>query len=196
MKVTDKDILQLAQTDPRKAFHWIFGQYWEELYRHACRRVDSAETAKDLVQEVFITCWDNLGKLSAQEHLQPYLYAVLRNKILKLFEKDEVRLRYALQHATIDAATDIDPQQQLLTKELEDILADEIGALPERMRQIYQLRHDEGLSIREIAGRLHLSEQTVKNQLHTATNRLRDRFTGYGLSLIMAGTVLWMQQAV
>jgi len=190
MKLADKDILRLARINPRKAFRLAFGQYWEVLYRHACRKVDSAETAKDLVQEVFMVCWDNLEKLAAQDRLEPYLYAVLRNKILKLFEKDEVRLRYAMQYTKPSEALEDNPQQQLLTKELQHILEEEIGALPERMRQIYQLRHEDGLSIREIAQQLHLSEQTVKNQLHTATIRLRDRFTDYGLSLIMAGIAL------
>src|SRR5690606_55269 len=111
MKVADRDILILARTDPRKAFNLAFGQYWEQLYRHACRKVQSEETAKDLVQEVFITCWDNLAKLSVQEKLQPYLYAVLRNKIIKLFEKDEVRLRYAMQHAATNLSVEPSPQQ-------------------------------------------------------------------------------------
>ncbi len=196
MKVADRDILILARTDPRKAFNLAFGQYWELLYRHACRKVQSEETAKDLVQEVFITCWDNLAKLSVQEQLQPYLYAVLRNKILKLFEKDEVRLRYAMQYAVADLPTETSPQELLLTKELEAIIAGEVAAMPVRMREIYRLRNDEGLSIREIADRLQVSEQTVKNQLHTAGSRLRVRLTKFGLVFIMAGSILLLPQAV
>lgn len=187
MGLTDVEILGLAKKDPHKAFHAAFNQYWEELYRHALGKVASDDNAKDLVQEVFIACWDHFDTLTTQDKLLPYLYAILRNKIIKQFDKDAVRLRYAVQYAAAEIPTEPSPQQVLLSKELEQIITDEIKRMPGRMREIFQLRREEGLSIREIANQLGLSEQTIKNQLHTATDKLKKRLSDYGLTILLIG---------
>ncbi|MNT82317.1 RNA polymerase sigma factor [compost metagenome] len=49
----------------------------------------------------------------------------------------------------------------------------QVQSLPERLKEVYLLRKEEGLSIREIAGKLNISEQTVKNQLGLAVKRMR-----------------------
>jgi len=44
--------------------------------------------------------------------------------------------------------------------------------LPGQMRRIYAMKNEDQLSVKEIAAELRLSEQTVKNQLHTAGQRI------------------------
>lgn len=174
-----EDILTIAQTDKRKAFEMAFCKYWEQLYRHAYRKTHCEDIAKDLVQDVFTCLWNNHDKLACHDKLLSYLYVVLRNKILKLYEKDEVRLRYAYFESSKTEPVEPSVHCLLLGKELEYIIAEEVEKMPTRMKEIYILKKENQFSIKEIAEELSISTQTVKNQLHNALDRLRLRLKDY-----------------
>jgi len=188
--LTDREILGFVSSDKRKAFELAFNQYWERLYKHACKKLNSEELAKDMVQETFTTMWKNLDKLSNQDQLLPYLYVVLRNLVLNQYAKDEVRLRYAAERVSLTEDSDYSAHQILVSKELQEIIDDEIEKMPLRMKEIYVLKREEQLSIREIAEKLQLSEQTVKNQLQSASHRLKMRITQYDSSMLALAILL------
>lgn len=187
---SDSHILAIAQTNKTKALELAFDNYWELLFRHAYRKLQSEELAKDLAQEVFIIMWENLEKLMVQDDLLPYLYAVLRNRILIQYKKDNVRLRYAVDHAKKEESLEPSSHQLLLNKELQSVINDEISKMPSRMREIYSLKKEENRSIKEISEKLNLSEQTVKNQLQNASNRLKLRLNSYDPSLFKIGLII------
>ncbi|HMI02880.1 MAG TPA: sigma-70 family RNA polymerase sigma factor [Pedobacter sp.] len=187
---SDSHILATAQTNKTKALELAFDNYWELLFRHAYRKLQSDELAKDVVQEVFIAMWENLEKLTAQNELLPYLYAVLRNRILIQYKKNSVRLRYAVDHAKKEESFEPSSHQLLLNKELQSIINDEISKMPSRMREIYSLKKEGDCSIKEISEKLSLSEQTVKNQLQNASNRLKQRLNCYDPSLFKIGLII------
>ena len=81
------------------------------------------------------------------------------------------------------------------TKELQQFIARQVAAMPEKMRQIYLLSKEENLTHAEIAGLLSLSNQTVKNQLYNALTRLRKSLlqTHIPTYIICAGLLLRLQ---
>ncbi len=186
----DSEILSLASINKRHAFEMAFNIYWDPLFRQAYRKIQSEDAAKDLVQEVFITMWDNLDQLSQQDHLLPYLYAVLRNKVLMQYRKDSVRLRYASNFTLKEEDYEPSAHHLMINKELQAIIDDEINKMPTRMREIHLLQKEGNHSIKEIAIQLKLSEQTIKNQLYTASNRLKSRLRLYDSSLTIIGLIL------
>lgn len=184
----DIEILRIAKFDKQKAFELAFNTFWEPIYRQAYRKVQSEDTAKDLTQEVFIVLWENINNLTGYDKLLPYLYAVLRNKTLKLFEKDAVRLRYAINLSSPENAAESvesSSHQLLVGKELLSVITDEVAKMPPRMKEIYVLKRNSYFSVRDIAEKLCVSEQTVKNQLQSATKRLKSRVKDYDPSLVM-----------
>jgi RNA polymerase sigma factor (sigma-70 family) len=75
--------------------------------------------------------------------------------------------------------TELTAEELLHYKELQSVIAAEVAALPERMQEVYRLSRTENLSTKEIAQRLNLSEQTVKNTLSAALKRLREKLARY-----------------
>ncbi|PUZ21535.1 RNA polymerase sigma-70 factor, ECF subfamily [Chitinophaga costaii] len=188
--VPDDEILSISNTDRHRAFELAFQQYWQPLFTQAYKKVQQEDIAKDLVQETFVAFWHNLEQLTAETKLLPYLYGILRNKVLQHYEKSEVRLRYAMKVASQPEHAAPSGFHLLVNKELQGILDDEVASMPERMRTIYLLRKDQQLSIKDIATQLSLSGQTIKNQLNAATNRLKERIRRYGAPLLVAGLLL------
>lgn len=187
---TESEISEFQSSDKRQAFELAFNQYWEKLYFHAYKKLNSEELAQDMVQETFVTLWTNLDKLSGQGQLLPYLYVVIRNLILNQYEKDQVRLKYAVERVSLAEDTDYSAHQLLVSKELQQLIDDEIDKMPLRMKEIYHLKRQDQLSVREIAVQLDLSEQTVKNQLYTASNRMKLRISQYDSSMISFGILI------
>jgi len=181
----ESNFFLLVKMNKNKAFNLVFDAYWSALYKKAYKKVNCSELAQDLVQDVFVSLWDKIELLDAEGSVLAYLFAILRNKILKLYEKDEVRLRYALSVSSRAVPADVHAQNSILEKELKNIIDAEVERMPLRMKEIYLLKREDDLSIRQIAEDLSLSEQTVKNQLQMAYQRLRLRVKAYDSSLAM-----------
>jgi RNA polymerase sigma-70 factor (family 1) len=181
---SDQEILLIARADAGKAFEIAFDQYWSPLYHQAYKKTQSKDLSKDLVQDVFIALWDNLEALAQQDSLLPYLYTILRNNTLKQFERNTVRMKHAMKRVEYNDDFELTSHHLLLSKELHAIITDEISKMPARMKEIYGLKREQNFSIRQIAEALSLSEQTVKNQLYSATVRLKERVKIYDPSLI------------
>lgn len=186
----DSDFFILVKLDKEKAFQLVFDTYWHPLYKQAFKKVQHGDLAKDLVQDVFVSLWDKIEMLDTEKSVLAYCYAILRNKLLKLYEKNKVQLRYAVSVAGNEATTDKYAQDILIEKELIAIINNEIARMPPRMREIYILKKEDDLSIKEIAEDLAVSEQTVKNQLQMAYQRLRNRLKSYDSSLAVLSIIL------
>ena len=181
-----EQVIQLSDyTTKESAFEKVFNEYWELLYRCAIKKVKSEDAAKDLVQDVFVVFWNDIDNIPEDRNLLPYLYTVLKHKTLKLFEKDEVRLRYVVNASKLEPHFELPSDNLVINKELNNIISNEVEKMPEKMREIYLLKKDQQLSISEISEMLSLSKQTVKNQLQNATLRLKARLKYYDTALIL-----------
>jgi len=183
---------KLPDTEQQRAalFAQLFREHWQPLLRHAVNKLGTNDLAQDIVQETFLVLW-NSDMLSRPGEVRAYLYGTIRHKILDEYRKDAVRLRYAHDQAGRVEQQFTSPDELLVARELGKIIEEEIALMPERMREIFELKKHHRLSIAEIAQKLDLSEQTVKNQLYRASNRLKDRLVAYDSSLAVLGIMLF-----
>ena len=179
----DKELL--SWTDGQAAFRVLYDRYWQPLYQKALVRLGSNTDAEDAVQEVFISCWRNRHTIQTDGSLAPYLFTALKYCIIKMVDR-AARKGIVLSLSVIELEhTELSTEELLLNKELQTLIAREVAQLPEQMRRIYQLSRTEALSVAEIADRLNLSEQTVKNTLSTALKKLRQRLSGSAFLLLL-----------
>src|SRR5690554_2423804 len=89
---SDKTLLVLVQAGNQKAFEELYHRYWEELYWSAFRRLNDEFVAESLVQEVFVDVYVKKDQIYVDKSLKPYLYRVLKNKVI-----DEIRKRLSEQ---------------------------------------------------------------------------------------------------
>ncbi|MGA9648961.1 RNA polymerase sigma factor [Pedobacter sp.] len=171
-------------------FAGYFKAYWQQLFLHAQNKLGDGESARDIVQETFLVLW-NSEMLNHPQEVKSYLYGVIRHKILDHFRRDLVKLRYANERANQLEQQLSDPEQNLITKELRAVIEQEIVEMPERMREIFRMKKEQGLSIAEIASHFQLSEQTVKNQLYRATTRIKESIVRYDSAMVIIGMLLY-----
>lgn len=171
--MSDKALLSLLSAGDDKAFAEIYNRYWSVLYLYACKFSGHNDQAEDIVQEVFVALWNKSGELELQTSLAAYLYTSVRYKIFDLIDHEKVKAKYLASFGAYLNAEKTIADSAILEKELLTEIESAIQLLPAKMRQVFELSRKNGLSQKEIAVQLNISDKTVKKQVSNAMRILR-----------------------
>lgn len=174
----DTVLTALLQEDDEAAFAEIFRRYAGQLTAFATGKLNDLEAARDIVQDVFVNLWDTRHTLQIQHSLKAYLFALARYRTIDYIRKNINQEKYAAMAQKLYMQTYPDGLQQLEGKELQQRINKALDGLSPRVREVYLLSREKNLGTREIADMLQTSEQTVKNQLVTALNHIRQHVPG------------------
>ncbi|HWZ02658.1 MAG TPA: RNA polymerase sigma-70 factor [Mucilaginibacter sp.] len=184
-KLNDEQLVILLKKGEHTAFTEIYNRYAESLAGFAASKLYSLDDAKDILHDLFVKLWENRDQINITSNLQSYLYAIIRHRIIDKIRKNITREEYGsmLQTLTVESQQNI--EHQIAEKELKQKIQKALNELPPRVQEIYQLSREQYLSNREIAEKLNLSEQTVKNQLSVALKHLRQSLSGFALAALI-----------
>ncbi|MBC7920410.1 MAG: RNA polymerase sigma-70 factor [Ferruginibacter sp.] len=185
----DNHLFAQVQRGDRQAFATLYRRYWRKFYGFAYNAIRSESEAEDVVQELFADFWLNRQQWTRPTSVNAFFYSILRNRILDHIRKQQVREKYVIRIRQTSLDTDNSTLETLLAQELEERLREEIKELPERCREIFELSRFQCYSVEEIAQRLSLSPQTVKNQLTKALGILRTNLSDYALFVVVCLTM-------
>jgi len=173
----EKELLQRIAQGDEKAFRTIFDQYKDQFYAAALKMTRSTDVAEEIVQEVFVALWMQRSALAVVEYPSSYLFTIVYNNINKHFKK--LALEKRIRQSVSERAPDSEciTENELIEKENRQLLTHIIQQLPPQQQLVYELSKQEGLSRDEIADRLHISPNTVKNHLLKALKYIRLHFT-------------------
>ena len=164
-------LLQLRKGD-RFAFDELFNRFAEPIHTYIKMRLNGSEEADDVLQEVFIRLWNKRQSIVIHTSFRNYLYTIVQHCICDN-QRATKRKRYTLPVEMPEHTEErAQPDEQYQYKQVYHIWKNATNKLPGQMRRIYSMKNEEQLSVKEIASELQLSEQTVKNQLHTAGQRI------------------------
>ena len=184
--LTDDDLVTLLKQSDEQAFAQIYKRYAEKLAGFAGSKLYSLDDAHDILHDLFVKLWEGREQLHITANLQSYLFAVIRHRIIDKIRKNITREEYASAVQSMAVSYDADAGKQVELKDLQKTIGDSLNQLSPRVKEIYKLSREEGLSNREIAEKLDLSEQTVKNQLSAALKHLRQTLGSAGLVVLVA----------
>ena len=157
-----------------------------------CRRVlGNRDEAEDAFQATFLVLARKAAAIARREQLASWLHGVARRAAL------DARARASRRKAMekrLGAMLPVEPTDQTMASELRTILDEELARLPERHRAAILLCELEGLSRREAAARLGISEGTLSSRLTRAKSRLRDCLIRRGFTLSAAALAAVLNQ--
>lgn len=170
--ISDAELWLLVMSGNVSAYSELYERYWESLFETAYWRLYDKDAAKDIVQEVFIYCWQKREQIQINESVAAYFRTAVRFKVLNHLKSESVRDKYQLLAG--QALPTITPGSHMAEADLQASYRRELAKLPDKMREIFIDSRDQGLSVDEIAQKRSISPQTVKNQLSTALKKLRE----------------------
>ena len=160
------------------------------VYNLALGLLGDEHEAEDVLQETFLSAFRSIERFEGRSKLSTWLYRIAYNASLMRLRKRKRVTTFSLDSPAVDDDGEgelypeiVDwsavPDEQLLTTEARQEMDRAIAELPESLRSAFVLRDIEGLSGAETAEVLEISVQAVKNRLHRARLRLRDRLSAY-----------------
>jgi RNA polymerase sigma-70 factor (ECF subfamily) len=144
------------------------------IYDIAYKKLNDKEEAKDIVHDLFLTIWTKREKITIHTSFLSYLAISLKNRIIDNARKEVIRRKKINEDIKVEEINNT-TMDQLLVKELRGTISLEIQNMPKKMQEIFRLSREEELSVNEIAQKLSLSNQTVKNQISNALRKLRQK---------------------
>lgn len=166
----------LLRNGDMAAFDAIYHKYCHRLYQFVFRYLKNDADSQEIVQEVFVKLWQSREKLDAYASFESFLFTIAYNTTISLLRKrisETKSLQYLKSVQQIfepESAVD-----ELQFQELNQQVSVLLEKLTPRQRQIFDLSRGEGLSHREIAEQLDISENTVKNHLVAVLKFLKSK---------------------
>ena len=183
--LTDIALTHLLKGDDETAFAEIYRRYAKSLADFAASKLFNLEDAQDIIHDIFVKLWEDRERLQITSNLKSYLFTLTRHRIIDKIRRNITREEYAAMLQSLTNAYQPSIEQQIAVKELQQTIENSLNQLSPRVKEIYQLSREENLSIPEIAEKLQLSEQTVKNQLSTALSHLRKSVSAISVSILL-----------
>jgi len=174
-KCTDPELLALLKEGKHDAFKEIYLRYNSLLFAYAFRRLQNREEAMDVVQEVFIHLWENRSDFVIKSYLSGFLYKSVLNKILDIWKHNSVVRKHVLSQSVQIDVDAVETDFLIREKEVSNMIAREIAAMPPRMREVYELKFKQYFTVKQIASELGISENTVATQLQRASAHLKNK---------------------
>lgn len=157
-------------------FKIIYKKYFNVLHAYSLRFVSKGEVAEDIVQEVFLECWDRRRSIDVAESLKPYLYTLTRRKSIDFLRKSESKnllfseIETHLDQLFFETLTLDDPIDM---REIGQIIEEAILLLPPKCKEVFLLSRESGMKNKQIAESLGLSVKTVEKHITKAIKQIR-----------------------
>lgn len=172
------------------AFREVFHAYNENLFPFICSLVKSETDAREIMQETFLKLWINRNKLPEVENPGGWLRTLASHVAYDYLRK---MASYELMvHKSGTRQPDVAAEfwKTMEANQTRQVLAGAIQQLSLRRRQVFHLSKIEGYSRKEIAKKLNISENTVRNQLAEAVEFIQDYLKKHNFALVPLSTLL------
>jgi RNA polymerase sigma-70 factor, ECF subfamily len=189
-EIPDAELVRRAQAGDLDAFEALTARHEQRVYSLAMRMLRHEQDAEDVTQQTFLSALENLGGFRGEASFSTWLLRIASHAALKVIRKRKGLHTVSLEDAT-EGSEHVDsvphpefiadwrqsPEQLVKRNETRRLLDEALHTLDEKHRVVFLLRDVEGLSIKETAEALGLSEANTKVRLLRARLQLREELT-------------------
>jgi len=177
-------LIRAAQKGDQDAFETLVRTYDQSVLRLAMNLLRSPEEARDVYQEAFLRVYRNLENFRFDCSFHTWLYRIVTNICLDHLRKRKVRKEESPTVETGEGPLDrmdgfeeesahANPERTMWNQQLRERIEGALSRLTPRERMVFEMRHYEGLRLRNIGEILGTTEEAAKNCLFRATQKMR-----------------------
>jgi RNA polymerase sigma-70 factor, ECF subfamily len=184
-RIDDTLLVREAQRGNRAAFEELVRNYDQAVLRLAMHLTGSEHEAQDVYQEAFLKAYKSIGNFRFECSFYTWIYRIVTNLCLDHLRKRQVRKedapvatdasgeQYDVLEQVPDGRAGANPERDLMRRELGKRIGSALEKLTARERMVFELKHYHGLKLRTVGEVLNTTEETAKNTLFRATQKLR-----------------------
>ena len=177
---SDEELMRLFKNGDKGAFEQIYDRYERFMVNFFYRKLWSDRVkAEDFAHDIFTKIIDNPDSFDADRNFKAWLFSVANNMCKNEYKKQEVR-----KNTSYDVPEHFDGKDtgdgadvEVDKNNFNEALKKELDKLGEKHKEVFMMRHFEGLALEEIAEALDINTGTVKSRLHHATKTIADKMT-------------------
>ena len=163
---SNSDLIRLLNEGDIVAFDAIYARYCNRLYGFVFRYLKNREDAEEIVQEVFLKIWEARERIDSYSSFDSFIFTIAYNSTITLLRKRVTEQKY-LNNVRLrqEIASTPDLIDEIQFKELDEKVHSLINRLTPRQQEIFRLSREERLTHEQIAQKLNISANTVKNHI-------------------------------
>lgn len=192
MRATQPILQNMVKVDELAQFDAVYHQFHQAVYANICKLVCEPQMAEDILQEVFLSLWENRTTIDLQ-NAGGWLFVVSYNKSMSFLKKKlretSVFLPDTTYLATVAEEQPVD--EQLFQLRL-SMVEEAIDHLPPRKKEVFRLCRFDGKSSDEVANLLGISEMSVKDYLKQSTQFIRQYISSHYANIEIPGMTLFL----
>ncbi|SFE50109.1 RNA polymerase sigma-70 factor, ECF subfamily [Chitinophaga sp. CF118] len=194
---SDYELIRMLIEGDATAFAELYELYRDKIFSFAFILTKSSSTAEEVVQEVFLKLWDRRDQIDINQSFTAYIRKITYHQVITFFRK--AKRDRTLQQQLYDNMTALQQvsPDHLMEKQLQKAYHDAIRQLPPQKQKIYLLSRDEDLSYEEIASKMGISKNTVRNHMAEAISFIRRYVTTHSdIALLVLAICMQQRQSV
>ena len=192
--VEERALIERAQGGDRDAFEELVHRYDRDVLRIALNILHKTEDARNVYQEAFLKIYRNLPRFRFECSFYTWTYRIVTNVCLDHLRRRSSRPEDQAPELASNANGDpvngdffdrqqdqgalSDPERRMRGLEIGRRISTALDLLTPRERMVFEMKHYQGLKLRDIGEALGTTEETVKNSLFRATRKLRAQLEG------------------
>lgn len=155
-------------------FTLVYNKHKKPVYNYILKMIGRQDAAEDILQTVFLKYYENMDKIKNPERAPQWIYTVARNEIFQ-FIRDKYKAKITYIESDDENASEADLETELERKEVSQLVKEEIELLKNEHKEVILLKEFSGLSYKEIAQILNITEDLVKSRLFKARKKLSEK---------------------
>lgn len=159
----------------KKAFTYIFDNYYEHLCKYIYSYTKNTKQAEDIVQGSMLIIWENRQKIKPEKSVKNYIFKIAYHQFIDNYRKNKKHLNYIEEVKQTSFNHFIEEDDEYIQSK-NAILLHEIQNLPPKCKEVFLLNKQRGLKYKEIAEELNISIRTVENHVSKALKKIRSKF--------------------
>jgi RNA polymerase sigma-70 factor (ECF subfamily) len=174
------EMVELARSGDRTAFHRLVDRFQPEIYRMIYYRTRSEMDAEDITQDVMLQAFRHIKRLKSAQVFKSWLYRIAVNRVRDYYRKKKFRSLFPF--ISIDDDNAPDPEELSAAPEVEDGISRKefwhqvqgmLTDLSRMEKEVFLLRFFDELAIHEISTALQKTESTIKTHLYRALRKVK-----------------------
>ncbi|WP_262987255.1 RNA polymerase sigma factor [Sphingobacterium wenxiniae] len=127
---------------------------------------------------MFTSLWKRRQEIKIEDSFYPYLFQSARYEVIDWMVKKQKSIKQASKLVEMSKMSFVtwSSEEHLIAKELSQLIDQEVDRMPPTMRNVFTMSRNQAMTIKDISLELSLSEQTVKNNISLALNKLKSKF--------------------
>ncbi len=176
----DRFLLFGLRDGDEEAFRILFDKYAKRLYGIARQYLGDPQECEEIVQEVFFKVWVNRRTIQPDLPFVSYIARIARNLIVNQAKHRLIQQAYLNSLESSGQRPNTQTEHHVIFAEIKLLVEKLVAGFPPKRKEIFILSRFQGLTNREIANRMQISERTVEGQINKALKILRQQLKMHG----------------